>query len=118
MARFMATSGAVAIGLLLMAAIGQAADPPAYRLTQCVAPSRDDIKLVEDGRSIRNLYHLSRGAWVNVTRFRNPHHIFEYGTSPDGQYLLVWHMDFSPRRMSIYDLHRGGGRVARFEPEA
>jgi hypothetical protein len=111
-------AGSIAIGVLLAAAVSQAADLSAYRLTQCSAPSKDNLKLVEDGRSIRNLYHLSRRGWMNVTRFKNPHHIFEYGTSPDGRYLLVWHMDFSPRRMSVYDLHRGGARIARFEAEA
>jgi hypothetical protein len=110
-------AGSLALGLLLVAAGGGVADQPGFQLTQCAPPAKDDVKLTEDGRSIRNVYRLLGGTWVNVTGFRNPHHIFEYGTSRDDRYLLVWHMDFGPRRISVYDLRRGGGRVGRFEPE-
>lgn len=107
----------VTVGLLLTGGAPHA-DLPGFQLTQCSSPSKHEVKLTEDGPSIRNVYHLSRGAWASVTRFRNPHHIFEYGTSSDGRYLLVWHMDFSPRRVSVYDLRRGGRRISRFEPGA
>lgn len=82
----------------------------------CAFGPGEEIKLVGDEGKGRNLYQFSRGRWVNVTRFGRPHHIFDYGVSPEGRYLFAWHMDFSPRRVSVYDLHRGGQRIGRFEP--
>lgn len=114
----MSAFGNVAAGLLLVASVAPATEVTEYRLMPCHSRPGEHIKLVGDEGTRRNLYHFSRGRWVNVTRFENPHHIFEYGVSPDGRYLFAWHMDFSPRRVSVYDLHRGATRIARFEPEA
>ncbi len=51
----------------------------------------------------------------NVTRFANPHHIYAAEVSPSGDYLMVWHMDYAPRKVSIYDLS-SRERIAYFEP--
>ncbi|MEX0716797.1 MAG: hypothetical protein WD066_09425 [Planctomycetaceae bacterium] len=36
-------------------------------------------------------------------RFPNPHHIYAAELSPSEKYVFVWHMDFSPRRLKVYD---------------
>lgn len=53
----------------------------------------------------------------NVTRFSRPHHIYEAKVSPCSRYLFVWHMDYTPRKVSTYDLE-GRRKIATFEPGA
>ncbi|MHC4981816.1 MAG: hypothetical protein ACYTF6_01440 [Planctomycetota bacterium] len=40
----------------------------------------------------------------NLTNFPRPHHIYSVRVSPDDEYVLVWHMDYPPRQVSIYEL--------------
>ncbi|MBI5844372.1 MAG: hypothetical protein HZB23_06865 [Deltaproteobacteria bacterium] len=50
------------------------------------------------------VYVRKNGKWLNLTRFRNPHNIYDFSVSRDGRRALVHHMDFSPTRISVYDL--------------
>jgi hypothetical protein len=50
-----------------------------------------------------------------LTHFKNPHHIYEPSISPSGNYALVWHMDFPPRKMMTFDL-RTKKMIAEFSP--
>lgn len=67
----------------------------------------------QTGPAINNVFVGGK----NITRFTNPHHIYTAAVSPSKQYLLVWHMDVTPRQLSIYDL-RTSERVGHWEPGA
>jgi hypothetical protein len=110
-----ATSGLVLIASLTHATHVAAGWSPPWS-PPCSSRPGDRVKLVGDEGKRRNLYHFSKGRWVNVTRFENRQSIFDYGVSPDGRYLFAWHMDVSPRRVSIYDLDHEGKRIGRFAP--
>jgi hypothetical protein len=53
----------------------------------------------------------------NITKFNRAQHIYEAKVSPSNRYLLVWHMDYAPRKVSVYDL-QDGTTVSTFEPGA
>ncbi len=53
----------------------------------------------------------------NVTHFTRPQHIYKARVSPDNRYLLVWHLDYAPRKLSVYDL-QVSATVSSFEPGA
>ena len=53
----------------------------------------------------------------NITTFSHREHIYSALSSPDGRYLLVWHMDYPPRKVSIYDLD-AKIKLSTFEPGA
>ncbi len=55
------------------------------------------------------------GTWMNLTRFDRPQHIYDYQASPDGRFAFVWHMSYTPRKISVYDLETGN-RISRFSP--
>jgi hypothetical protein len=45
--------------------------------------------------------------WFNdarLTSFKNPHDIFDFQISPSKKYAFVWHADFPPRKLAIFDL--------------
>jgi len=70
-----------------------------------------DVRLSRD--KIRDVFIDGR----NVTQFSRPQHVYEARVSPNDQYLLVWHMDYSPRKVSIYDLD-SRRKVSTFKPGA
>jgi hypothetical protein len=70
-----------------------------------------DADIREDASGIRNVFIRD----VNYTNFPNPHHIYTAEISPTGKYLLVWHKDYPPLKVSIYDVE-SRELVSRFEP--
>ena len=52
---------------------------------------------------------------VALTEFERPTHIYDFAVSPDGKSAFVWHMDFPPRTVSVYDLETRC-RTASFQP--
>jgi hypothetical protein len=62
---------------------------------------------------IRNVFVSDR----NLTQFSRPHHIYAAKVSPDNRYLMVWHMDFPPRKVSVYRIE-DGRKISTFEPGA
>ena len=50
-----------------------------------------------------------------MTAFDRPQHIYAADVSPNDRYLLVWHMEYPPRKVSIYDI-KTSQRVGHFEP--
>jgi hypothetical protein len=71
--------GVVMSGLLIVASVVSVAEAFDHRPMPCEPKAGEGIKLVGDEGKVRNLYYSSRGQWVNVTRFTNPHHIDQYG---------------------------------------
>jgi hypothetical protein len=63
--------------------------------------------------SISDVYIDSR----NFTRFSNPQHIYDAIVSPDDRYLIVWHMDYVPRKASVYSIE-SGEKLSTFVPGA
>ncbi|MEW6571974.1 MAG: hypothetical protein AB1390_12550 [Nitrospirota bacterium] len=61
------------------------------------------LKIVEKNH-VKNVFFLKNNEWLNLTNFSNPHHIYDYQISPDEKHAFVWHMDYPPRILSIYDL--------------
>ncbi len=55
----------------------------------------------EGGR--RDVWIELDGAWTNLTRFAGRHHVYDYGLSPNGKWVFVWHMKAPPRVVSVYD---------------
>ena len=112
----MPVSGKVASCLLLIATVIHViAVPVDAQFAKCPSRSKVHLRLVTEKGKVQNLSHLLHGRWVKVTRFKNPQHIYDYAASPDERYLLIWHMDFSPRKVSVYDLE-GGRPIGRFQP--
>jgi hypothetical protein len=72
-------------------------------------------KVVKGRRDISDVHVERGGTWVNLTRFARPHHVYDFKASPDDRWMFVWHMDYSPRKVSVYDLRRMK-RVAVFVP--
>ena len=112
----MAVSRRAASCLLLIAAVFHVITVPASaEFVRCSSRSNAHMGLVKGKGKVQNLYHILHGRRVNVTGFKSPQHIYDYGISPDSRYLFVWHMDFSPRKVSVYDLD-SGKPVSRFQP--
>jgi hypothetical protein len=80
---------------------------------QPLRPSYARVEIRETATGVRNVFYRDQ----NVTQFTNPHHIYSAEVSPSGNYLLVWHMDYTPRKVSVYELP-SLERVAHFEPGA
>jgi dipeptidyl aminopeptidase/acylaminoacyl peptidase len=90
------------------------------------SPRRLEI-VGEDGRQ-NVVVHDADGRVHELTGFTQPQHVYDAAISPDGTLASVWHMAFSPRQISVYDvrtrelLHRfapgSGGdlRWAKHEP--
>ena len=78
-----------------------------------LARSYKDVEIRQTASDVRNVFVDG----TNITNFPNPHHIYTAEVSPSGRYLLVWHMDFSPRKVSVFDLD-SGERVSQFVPGA
>jgi len=83
-------------------------DPPAPLAPPTI---KTDIRLSRD--EIRDVFIADR----NVTQFARPHHIHAAEVSPDDRCLMVWHMDYSPRKLSVYDL-KAMRKVSAFTPGA
>lgn len=73
----------------------------------------DLVEVRTSGRRIRNVYVDDR----NITGFTNPHYIYDAELSPEDDYLLVEHMDFRPRKISVYDM-ASGKPISTFAPGA
>ncbi len=88
----------------------------AARSPEAERPAALELSLAETAPGRRDvLLRRDRGCVENVTRFTSPQHVYDYRASPDGAWLVVWHMARPPRQVSIYraaDLTR----VARFAP--
>lgn len=79
------------------------------------------LTIIEKPHKIKNLYHIINGIKNNLTKFKNSHHIYDYQLSLDNKFAFVYHMDFPPTRLSIYDLSKntmtgqvnaiGGGKL-------
>ncbi|QQE13779.1 hypothetical protein JD969_10050 [Planctomycetota bacterium] len=61
------------------------------------------VEVKESGGKVKDVFVDG----VNITQFGNAHHIYDAKVSPSGKYLFVWHMDYTPRKLSIYDLDLG-----------
>jgi len=70
-----------------------------------------DAEIREDASGVRNVFVRN----VNYTNFPNVHHILKAEVSPTGKYLLVWHRDYPPLKVSIYDVE-SRELISRFEP--
>lgn len=53
----------------------------------------------------------------NITKFARPQHIYDAAVSPSDRYLYVWHMDYPPRKITVYDL-TSRKRISSFAPGA
>jgi len=62
------------------------------------------LKMIEAMNQIKNIVVWKDDKWVNLTNFSHPHHIYAYETSHDQKYVFVWHEDYPPRVLSIFDL--------------
>ena len=83
--------------------------PPPPRLLE--SHVKTEVRLSPDNK--RNVFIDRR----NVTQFTRPQHIYKARVSPNDRYLFVWHMDYSPRKVSIYDLS-SKQRISTFKPGA
>ncbi len=63
------------------------------------------LKMVEAMNQIKNIVVWKDDKWVNLTNFSHTHHIYAYEKSHDQKYVFVWHEDYPPRVLSIYDIH-------------
>ncbi len=75
------------------------------------SPFQPEIR--DQTAEIRNVFVHGR----NLTKFSHPHHIYAAKVSPDGKFLMVWHMDYPPRKVSIYRLE-DNRKISTFEPGA
>lgn len=73
------------------------------------------LKTVSQAKGIRNVYLQTTNGWKNLTKFKNPHNIYDSAISPDGQWAYVFHMDFKPVRLAIYNLAKQE-KVAEISP--
>ena len=64
------------------------------------------LKIIDDKANIKDVFYFINGRWTNLTNYKKPHHIYDYKISPDGNYAFVWHMEYSPRLLSVYDLRK------------
>ena len=62
------------------------------------------LEMVEAQNHIRNIFVWKEDMWENLTKFNKPHHIYAYESSHDQKYVFVWHEDFSPGVLKIFDL--------------
>jgi hypothetical protein len=62
------------------------------------------LKMIEAMNQIKNIVVWKDDKWVNLTNFSHPHHIYAYEKSHDQKYIFVWHEDYPPRVLSIFDL--------------
>ena len=75
-----------------------------------------ELKAVEKVGNWNNVYaRKPEGAWVNLTNFKRPQHLYDFKASPDGQWVYVWHEAYPPRELSVYEVATGR-RVGNFEP--
>ena len=91
------------------AAMSEAHPPPPRPLDT----SWYEVDIRTTDRGIRDVFVNDK----NVTRFERPQHIYTAQVSPTNRYLLVWHLDYTPRKASIYDLKRSV-KVSTFVPGA
>jgi hypothetical protein len=78
-----------------------------------LAQSRIRPEIRGQSGEIRNVFVSDR----NLTKFSHPHHIYAAKASPDGAFLMVWHMDYPPRKVSVYRI-QDGRKISTFEPGA
>ena len=78
-----------------------------HALQEVSSPDRR-LSVRDEGNNVRNVYYLRNGTWANLTGYKTPHEIYQYQMSPDGRYAFVWHMAYSPRVLSIYDVQALG----------
>jgi len=71
----------------------------------------ETLKLVESGRSLKNIYHGNK----NLTGFTHPHEIVKYQTSPNGKWAFIWHYDYPPMKLRIYNMQKDK-LIKDFEP--
>jgi hypothetical protein len=64
------------------------------------------LKIIEDKINIKDIFYFTNGKWTNLTNYKRPNHIYDYKISPDGNYAFIWHMEYSPRLLSIYVLSK------------
>lgn len=50
------------------------------------------------------MYLVSTNLLIPLTNFRNAHYIYAAEPSPSEKYAFVWHMDFPPRKLRVYEL--------------
>jgi len=72
---------------------------------------QETFKIIEDENKVKNIFLGN----VRVTDFKNPHHIYSFSQSIDKKLLLVYHMDFKPTRVSIFNL-KTKRKVNSFKP--
>ncbi|MEN8152352.1 MAG: hypothetical protein ABFS86_21215, partial [Planctomycetota bacterium] len=68
-----------------------------------------------DGR--KNVVVKTAAGELPLTNFARPTHVYDFAVSPDGKHAFVWHMDFPPRTISVYELE-SRRRTASFSPGA
>lgn len=64
------------------------------------------LKIIEDKKNIKDVFYFANGKWTNLTNYERPNTIYDYKMSSNGRYAFVWHMERSPRLLTIYDLNR------------
>jgi hypothetical protein len=64
------------------------------------------LKIIEEKTNIKDIFYFINGKWTNLTNYKSPNHIYDYRISPDGNYAFIWHMEYSPRLLSIYGLSK------------
>jgi hypothetical protein len=74
---------------------------------------RAEIRENESG--LHNVYIVDGSTIINITNFKNPHHIYSAKISPSQKWLLVTHMDYKPLKLAVYDLS-SFKLVKRIEP--
>ncbi|MFI4917424.1 MAG: hypothetical protein ACIAS6_13080 [Phycisphaerales bacterium JB060] len=92
----------------------RASDPPVappagfWRMTDTepTPPPPDGLRLEIIGeRSLQNVVlHGDEGRVHALTGFTQPQHVYGAEISPDGTLAWVWHMAYTPRLVSVYDL--------------
>jgi hypothetical protein len=58
----------------------------------------------QDAKGIQNVFYRLERRETNLTRFTKRQEIYQYAIAPSGRLAFVWHMEKSPRVLSLYDL--------------
>ncbi len=61
-------------------------------------------EVYENEYGLCNVYLIAGNRIINITKFKNPHHIYRVEISPSQKWLLVVHMDYKPLKLSVYNL--------------
>jgi len=61
-------------------------------------------EVYENEYGLRNVYIITDNKIINITKFKNPHHIYRVEISTSQKWLLVVHMDYKPLKLSVYNL--------------